>query len=261
MSAEIADLLGVYLRYCAASALRYLAIAGPVYGVFYVWFRRRWMAHHIQQRLPGRDEVGYELLWSASTMACSGLTTVLLWEAVQRGWTPMYYDVAAYGWPWFVGSIVLGVVGYDAWFYWQHRLLHLPWWFRHVHWIHHRVTNPTPFANFALHPVEALMGAAYFFLLGALVPLHPLALAAVSMYVFGWGMIAHLGFELYPKGFTRHPVLGWLNTATFHNMHHERASGNYSSILNYWDRVMRTIHPGYLAAFDAIKARLEPAEA
>ena len=67
-------------------------------------------------------------------------------------------------------SVVLGVAGYDAWFYWQHRLLHTPWLFRRAHAIHHRVANPTPFATFAHHPIETFMGNAYFILFVAAHP-------------------------------------------------------------------------------------------
>src|SRR5947207_15938936 len=98
-------------------------------------------------------------------------------------------------WTYFGLSVVLGIVGYDAWFYWKHRLLHTPWLYRRAHRIHHRITNPTPFANFTHHPLEIVLGNAYFILLVLVVPVHPLALGLVSMFVFGWGMVAHLGYE------------------------------------------------------------------
>ena len=37
--------------------------------------------------------------------------------------------------------------------------------------------------------------------------------------------------------------------------------GNYGLAFNWWDRLMRTNHPAYLATFDAMKARLGPAPA
>jgi sterol desaturase/sphingolipid hydroxylase (fatty acid hydroxylase superfamily) len=250
------DLLGVYVQYCAGFGLRYVATAGPIYVFFYLWRRPHWTAYQIQPELPRRADVVHELRWSVATMVCSGITAVALYELVGRGWTHMYFDLARHGWGYFAFSVAVGIVGYDTWFYWQHRLLHRAWWFRHVHSVHHRVSNPTPFGNFALHPVEALMGAACFLLFAVVVPVHPIALALVSTYVFGWGMIAHLSYELYPAGFTRHPLFRWLNTATFHNMHHRQVTNNFGSIFGYWDRLMGTTHPGYHATFDAIKARV-----
>ncbi len=247
------ELAAVYVQYCLGFAVRSLAIAGPLYGFFYRWRPREWAAYRIQRELPGRDDVEHEIRWSIVTMACTGVTTVLLYEAVRRGWTRVYVDAGRYGWLYLGVSVAMAILVYDGWFYWQHRLLHHGWLFRHVHAVHHRVTNPTPFANFAAHPVETLMGTAYFFLLVMIVPMHPLALAAVSFHVFAWGTIAHLGYELYPRGFTRHPAFRWLNTATFHNMHHRHVTTNYGLMFSFWDRVMRTHHPAYHSTFDAIR--------
>ena len=251
--------LAAYLRYCAVFLVRYFGIAGTIYAVLYVGLRTRATRWRIQPGFPGRAEIRHEIWWSMTCMVCTGMTTMLLYALVRDGHTRMYFDVARHGRAYFAFSVLLGLVVYDAWFYWQHRLLHTPWWFRHVHAVHHRITNPTPFANFCLHPVETVMGAACFIVFVVVVPVHPLALALVSMAIFGWGMIAHLGYEFYPRGFTRHRVARWLNTATFHNMHHRRVGTNYGSIFNVWDRLMGTDDPAYQRTFDAVAARVEPA--
>jgi sterol desaturase/sphingolipid hydroxylase (fatty acid hydroxylase superfamily) len=255
---EIAESLArngaVYLWYYLGSCLRYFVVAGFLYAAFHVWWRRRWIAHRIQAAFPRRAEVRHEIRSSLSAMAVSGLTGVLLYDLIQAGWTRTYFEVARYGWAYFAFSVVLGIVGYDAWFYWQHRLLHTRWWYRHAHSVHHRATNPTPFANFAHHPIEITLGNVYFILFTILVPVHPLAFALVSMFVFGWGMIAHLGYELYPKSFTSRRAFGWINSATHHNMHHSHVRCNYGMFFNHWDRLMGTNHPEYRSTFDAVRA-------
>ena len=40
--------VGVYLWYYLGSCLRYFAVAGAMYGIFHLWFRREWLAHRIQ---------------------------------------------------------------------------------------------------------------------------------------------------------------------------------------------------------------------
>jgi len=251
------ELVWLYVRYCALFGLRYLAVAGPIYGLLYVWRRRQWAPYRIQPELPAPDDVRYELRWSTATMACSGLTTLVFYALVRGGWTRLYFDAARYGWGYFALSVVIGIVGYDAWYYWEHRLLHRPWWFRHVHGVHHRLTNPTPFATFAHHPMETFMGAAYFMLLAMVVPMHPVAVALVSLNVFVWsGIVLHLGYELYPTAVARSRVLRWLNTATFHNLHHTKVTTNYGAFFTYWDGLMGTAHPTYRATFDAVKTRL-----
>ena len=62
--------------------------------------------------------------------------------------------------------------------------------------------------------------------------------------------MGHLGFELFPKGFTQHRLTWWLNTSTHHNLHHQRAGYNFGLYFNYWDKIMGTNHPDYQEIFD-----------
>ena len=245
-----------YVRYVAGFCLRYFAVAGGLCWFFHVWGRGDWLPYRIQQSFPGRRELAHEIRWSMSNAVCTGASTLFLLRLVRDGHTRMYFDAMDRGWAYFALSVLLGVAGYDAWFYWQHRLLHTRWLFRQAHVIHHRVTNPTPFATFAHHPVETFLGNAFFILFLTAVPMHPAALALVGSAIVAFGIVAHLGYELYPTGFTRHGILGWLNTATHHNMHHSEVRCNYGLALNWWDRWMGTNHPAYLATFDAMKARV-----
>ncbi len=248
--------LGAYIRYCIGFGIRYAVVAGGVYWLFHVGFKRAWLRHRIQLTFPSFDEVAHEIRWSLSNTACTGLSVLLLYRLVHDGRTSMYFAVADHGWIYFLLSVLLGIVGYDAWFYWQHRLLHTPWLFRRAHAIHHRVANPTAFATFAHHPIETFMGNAYFILYVMFVPVHPLAFGAVGLAIFSVGIVAHMGYELYPSGFTRHAVSRWFNTSTHHNMHHSHVGCNYGLWLNYWDFCMGTNHDAYHGTFEAIKARL-----
>ena len=88
-----------------------------------------------------------------------------------------------------------------------------------------------------------------------LIPVHPAAMGMVGLIIFAAGIVGHLGYEFYPRGFVDHPLLGWLNTATHHNMHHSHTACNYGLCFNYWDRFMETNHRAYRRTFDAITGR------
>jgi len=257
------DLLGsslaAYLGYTITSGLRYFVVAGIIYWLLYLRFRDRFIANHIQEEFPSNDEVAYQIRWSLATILATGLFSLLLYMLVSWGWTRMYFDVAERGWPYFFFSILIGIAGYDAFIYWQHRLLHMPWWYENIHYIHHRAENPTPFALFTFHPIEHFMGNAYYVLFVMLVPVQPIAFGAVLVFFLIFGVLAHSGYEFFPAGFTRHRLLGWVNTSTHHNMHHTHDGCNYGNWFNLWDRLMGTNHPGYHEHFDAIKARVQPA--
>jgi sterol desaturase/sphingolipid hydroxylase (fatty acid hydroxylase superfamily) len=247
--------LGAYLGYLGAFAVRYFAIAGGLYALLYVALRQPSLAYRIQRRFPSWRDVAYEIRWSLLSAATTGLSTLLMYGLIRGGRSGVYLDAGEHGWAYLGGSVLLCVAGYDTWIYWQHRLLHTPWLFRHVHAAHHRVDNPTPFAAFSQHPIETLMGNAYFLLFVVLVPMHPLAIAASGGCMFFVSLIAHSGYEFYPRGFTRHPLFQWINTSTHHNMHHSHVGCHYGTWLNLWDRLMGTNHPAYHDTFDAVTTR------
>lgn len=244
-----------YLSYCLGFGFRYLAVGGGAYLLLHLFFRERFSRYRIQIPFPPLRQIFYEIRWSLVTPLCSGAATVLTYELTRQNLTRMYFDVSLHGWGYLLFSALVCLVGYDAWIYWQHRWLHTPWLFQHVHSYHHRVSNPTVFAAFAQHPVETLMGNLYFLLFVVLVPVHPFALAAAGAYMFMTAVIAHAGYEFYPSGFTRNPFVGWINTSTHHNMHHRFVRCNYGGWFNYWDRWMGTNHALYHETFDATRRR------
>jgi sterol desaturase/sphingolipid hydroxylase (fatty acid hydroxylase superfamily) len=243
--------VGHFVGFCA----RYFALAGCLYWVSHVALRQRWLVYRIQRPFPSGADIRHEVRWSLASAGCTGLSTMLIYGLIGAGRSSVYSDVAEHGWAYLVLSIGLCLVGYDTWIYWQHRVLHTRWLFRHVHALHHRVANPTAFGAFSQHPVETLMGNVYFILIVVVVPIHPLAIACTGAAMFGVALIAHCGYELFPRGFTRHPVFQWFNTSTHHNMHHRHVRCNYGTWLNCWDRWMGTNHPSYHETFDAIGAR------
>lgn len=248
--------LAAYLIYCTAFAIRYFLVTGLIYTGLNVLFRRGMAAYRIQAAAPPREHVRHDVLWSLLNIAGNGVSAIFLFFLIDRGHTQMYFAVSAHGWPYFLASTALVVLGYDTWNYWQHRLLHTEWMFHHIHHQHHVSTNPTALTTFAQHPVETLFGNTYFLLMALTVPLHPAAMAIAGGYMFATGVISHTGFEFYPRGFTRHPLFGWINTATHHNLHHHIGDCNYSSWFNFWDWAMGTNHASYHDAFEATRAHV-----
>ena len=60
-----------------------------------------------------------------------------------------------------------------------------------------------------------------------------------------YNVYGHLGFELYPVGFSKHPLGKWLNTSVAHNQHHHHFKGNYGLYFTFWDRIMGTLRIDY----------------
>lgn len=231
---------------------RYFLFAGSFYLVFYVWKNKKFWFAKIQQRYPENKHVLREILYSLITMLIFGVVVIMVVMASKRGLTRIYTPIDKYGYAYYIFSIILMIFMHDTYFYWTHRLMHWKPLFRIMHKAHHLSTNPTPFAAYAFHPLEALVEIGIIPLIVFTIPYHGTAITIFSVYAILLNVIGHLGFEIFPKGFARHRLLRWHNTATHHNMHHRLVKCNYGLYFNIWDRLMKTNHPEYEENFDRI---------
>ena len=105
-------------------------------------------------------------------------------------------------------------------FWSAHRLLHLPWWFRRVHHVHHRYRAARPIAATYMHPLEYVAGNIAPMVLGVLVVgAHPLSAALLTVLATLNIVVTHSGLHL--------PGLPW---AVHHDWHHYKARGCYGAL-------------------------------
>jgi Delta7-sterol 5-desaturase len=228
---------------------RYLVFAGLAYWIFYVWGRSKFLHIKIQEKFPVSASILYEIINSIFSAFLFGLFTLLIFYLKSLGFTLIYSSLDEYGYLYLFISWVLLVISHDAYFYWVHRLMHTDKLFAYVHRVHHRSHNPTPWASFSFHPIEAIIEFAFLPLAVFCIPLHPLVIAAWSFWMIGWNVVGHLGFELLSKNTAKHPILKFFNTSTYHNLHHQRNRGNFGLYFNVWDRWMNTTDTTYDQAF------------
>jgi Delta7-sterol 5-desaturase len=235
--------------------MRYVAIVGPLYLVCWKLLRQRLQPRRIQRTFPPRRRVFREFLWSLSTFAVFSLVGVTLLLMSQAGWTRRYQSIDEHGWVYWVVSIVLMLLLHDAYFYWTHRFMHLKGVFRYFHRVHHLSFNPSPWAAFSFHPLEAVVEAGVVLVIALIIPFHPSALLVFLVVMTVMNGLGHLGYELYPGGFTRSRVGRWLTTSVHHNLHHHHVRGNYALYFTWWDRLMGTMRREYDETYDAVTAR------
>jgi Delta7-sterol 5-desaturase len=235
--------------------LRYLTLASVAYFVFYGLKKRVWLYKKIQRIFPGqRDylrEVGYSILTS---LIFAGIGFFVFLTPFVR-YTRTYFTISQHSVSYFVLSIFVMILIHDTYFYWTHRLMHRKQIFRVVHRVHHLSTNPSPWAAMAFHPLEAIVEAGIIVVIPLLLPVHPLAIGLFLLFMMIYNVYGHLGYELYPAGFSRSVIGKWINTSVNHNMHHEIVRGNYGLYFLFWDRLMGTLHPAYDHNFDDVKNR------
>lgn len=231
---------------------RYFIFAGAFYLVFYIWKNKRFWHSKIQQRYPENKHILREIFYSLVTVLIFGVVIILTTIASKHGLTRIYPNISDHGYAYYVFSILLMILLHDTYFYWTHRLMHWKPLFKIAHKTHHLSINPTPFAAYAFHPLEALVEIGIIPLITVTIPYHHSAIIIFSLYSLLLNVTGHLGFEIFPKGFTTNRLFKWHNTATHHNMHHRLVKCNYGLYFNIWDRLMNTNHPEYEKSFEAV---------
>jgi len=157
-----------------------------------------------------------------------GMPTGLAWTLEQMGlnWWLVLLEMYA------------GIIAVDAMTYWKHRLLHTRLFFPfHKH--HHSFRDPTPFAGFAVGPLETVL-TFWPLLLICLPPAKhfaPLYFSAIVGFVF-LNLYLHCGvtFNWLEKIL---PRIG-LNSSAWHNIHHSDVNANFGEVSSIWDKVCKT---------------------
>ena len=184
-----------------------------------------------------RGEIGWSLLSAAIYGIPAG---VVAWGWQARGWTRIY--TGWHDWPlWYLPlSVLLYLLAHDTWFYWTHRLMHRPAWFRLAHAVHHASRPPTAWAAMSFHPIEAVSGAVVIPALVFLIPIHVAMLGVVLAIMTVMGVTNHMGWEMFPRSLVHSRAGGWLITASHHHHHHEHYQCNYGLYFRLWDRLCGT---------------------
>ena len=235
--------------------LRYFLVAGLAFFIWYVVRKKKISFKKIQLRFPHSTDYKREILYSCITMFVFALVPYLILNTGIRKYTLFYTGIDTYGRIWFWSAFVVMLVLHDAYFYFTHRLIHHPKLFKTVHLLHHKSTNPSPWAAFAFHPLEALVEIGIVVLFVFCLPLSFYHLFFFFLVMMLYNVYGHLGWELYPKGFNKTKIGRWVNTSVNHNQHHQFFKGNYGLYFLWWDRWFKTIRADYDEHFRKVKDR------
>lgn len=247
------SLLESFTSLSVYALLRYFLVAGVAFVLVYKFLPRRLGRHKIQTRQAGAKDFRREIWHSVQSSLIMVLIAVPFLAGPLNQYTLMYTDIDTYGWFYLGFSVVLTLVIHDTYFYWMHRLLHHPRIFKHVHLVHHKSTNPSPWASYAFHASEAVAEGLILIILLFILPLHPIAAALFVLLGFIINVYGHLGYEIAPRGFRRSVFFEIFNTSVHHNLHHSKFKGNYGLYFRIWDRLMGTEHPDYVKTYDKIQ--------
>ncbi len=248
----------MFIQGFVSQALSYFAIVGLLFLVFWKWGEARFRGARIQakRRVDGK-QIGLEVKNTLIVLLVSSPVTLVISLLYASGGTRLTLDASTIGWPMIAATFVGLLIFNDAWFYFWHRLLHHPRLFRHVHAVHHKSVDVNPFSSYSFHWFEGLILGAWILPVALFVPLYLPMLGVMHGIGLANNVMSHLGYEFLPRWILRVPLLRWMNTSTFHNLHHTSYRGNYALMFRFWDRLLGTELPDYEAKFLARGAALQ----
>lgn len=220
---------------------RYFLFAGMAYLVCYRSGFKFLNRFKIQSRSPRRDQIIHELLYSLSTACVFSLMGLLVYFLYIKGYTTIYTHVEQHELLYLISSLLLMVFVHDTYFYWTHRLLHTRWFLKKIHSVHHRSTNPTPWAAYSFHPLEAFLEGSFIFPLVTIFPVYINVLLFFTFLILLLNIIGHMGYEFIPKKIRESTIGQFFTSSTHHNQHHQKGNRNFGYYFTIWDKMMRTL--------------------
>jgi lathosterol oxidase len=243
----------ILFKHFSLSAIRYFVLAGIPFLLFYKVFTAWFNDNKIQNRKANVKDFLREIGHSLQTTAVFAVIGYLALYSPVKNYTKLYTDINAYPSWWIWVSLIISLIIHDTYFYWMHRLLHHKKLFKLAHVVHHQSTNPSPWASYSFHFIEAWTEGAVLFVIMFLIPMHPLTVILFTIVGFIINVYGHLGYEIAPKQLRNSILFEVLNTSVHHNFHHSRFKGNYGLYFRVWDRLMGTEHPDYVKEYDRIQ--------
>lgn len=228
---------------------RYFFFATIAFTLFYVILKRPMWFRKVQKKMPKLTDYGRDIMYSMITVTIFATVGFLTFVTFGE-YSNTYRNMGEYGMAYYAFTWVWMFFLHDTWFYWAHRAMHLPFLYRHVHLVHHKSTNPSPWTAYAFHPLEAVVEVGILPLIAFTLPVHGPSIGIFFLFQIAYNVYGHLGFELYPKNFHKHWLGKWVNTSVAHNLHHEKFHGNYGLYFLFWDRMMGTLRTDYDATYE-----------
>ncbi len=245
----IQDLAHLWLQQLTPTLSKYLTFAIAVWLLIWVVLAPFLKPRKIRDSTPYASQLLTELAISIRSMAIFAVAGVAILHLERLGFYSLQPLARSWGALWYWTSLVATIVVHDAYFYWSHRLMHDPRFFRRLHRRHHRSNNPSPFTAYSFDVGEALLMVVFFVVWPMIFPMAWGVHGLFMVFQIARNTMLHCGYELRPARADGRPWLDFMTTTTHHDLHHAQAGYNFGAWFTWWDRWMGTEHPEYLARF------------
>lgn len=209
-------------------------VLGPLFLLACRWLRRKNILHEIAPGEADRAQIRFEIRHSLLSILIFGVSGIAYVFFVRQGWMHLQDNALFHC---FSGVLLL-ILWNELHFFCVHRLMHVPFFMRHVHYVHHRSHIPTVYAVFSFHWLEALLLSTVPLTLGVFIPLAPLA---VFLYPLASILLNYAGHCNFRFGSGHGPE--WTKIGTRHAEHHFSFRKTYGFATYLLDRLSAIFKP------------------
>lgn len=180
----------------------------------------------ISPRTPTREQIRFEIKNSSRSIIIFGFSSWPLIYLIREGAITLLPDTAF--------NITSGLIILTIWnevhFFIIHRVMHLPYFMRRVHAIHHRSATPTVYSVYSFHWLEAFLLSTVSLTIAPFISFSPIA---IGLYPLVSVLLNYAGHCNYRFGSGKGP--SWKMLGTRHAEHHIKQSKNYGFATNFLD--------------------------
>jgi lathosterol oxidase len=233
-----------------------LVVAGGLH-LYFITFRKQDKERKFDPREMAKDngsflfrnQVWDNMFWTLASgvSVWTGFEVLMFWGWA-NGYAPMLlWNDNPY---WFIGLFFLQPIWGSFHFYWIHRLLHWPPFYRIAHALHHKNINVGPWSGMSMHPIEHILYLSTT-MIHFLVLSHPIHFLFHMQFKALEAVTSHAGFESLLVKDKKKLAVGDF----FHQMHHRYFECNYGTLEMPWDRWFGSFHDGTAQANNKIRER------
>ena len=219
--------LTLYGLVTAYFLLLYFGLA-PVFLEACKFLSRKKIVHKIINKEVSEKQIRWEILHSLKSIFIFGFSAFPIVYLIRSGTISLLPDTTF--------NIFLGIIILTVWneihFFAVHRLMHLPFFMRKVHLIHHKSNIPTVYSVYSFHWFEALLLSTVPLTIAIFVPFAPIA---IFLYPLASILLNYAGHCNYRFG--NGTGQSWKLLGTNHNDHHARGRKNYGFASDLLDKL------------------------
>jgi len=187
---------------------------------------RNGLLQKISSREIPKEQVRLEVRNSVRSIIIFGFSSWPIIYLVRQGTISLLPDT--------VFNVMAGLIILTIWnevhFFTIHRIMHLPYFMRRIHAVHHRSVVPTVYSVYSFHWLEAFLLSTVSLTIAPFVSFSPIA---IGLYPLVSVLLNYAGHCNYRFGSGTGP--SWKILGTRHAEHHVKQSRNYGFATNFLD--------------------------